>query len=240
MRYIEIPVYKFEELKVDIKEKVINQFRENNDMPFLKESLMERLNEILKENNIEVLSGLELYYSLTCSQGDGVCFIGNFEYKGLYFYIRHVGRYYHYNSININHELNYEILDEGKITDEEIDKLVREFRDAYKAICNKLEKVGYENIEWENKEETIRDTIEANEYEFFANGDISPFSSIESPDKQSFNRIFDKAVRWLDNKEFHSWLCRCYGAMSVPNGRRILVKSIEGQIYSLISNRKRK
>ena len=59
-------------------------------------------------------------------------------------------------------------------------------------------------------------------------------------EREVFNRIWDKARRWLSNEEFNNWLCFCYGAMSVTTfdeGRRQLADSIHGRIYSIIAER---
>ncbi len=240
MRYVEIPIYKFEELDRNIKEKVLSRFREVNDMPFLEDTLMERLEELLKENSIEVLSNLRLLYSLSHSQGDGVCFTGSFKYKDYITVIEHRGVYYNTESVSFLSSC-CDRGDEDSMTSDA--DPYDEFIDKCTEICSKLEKIGYEIIEYENSEEHIREILECNEYEFFFNGNILLLKDMKakvSPDRESFNRIFHKARRWLNEDEFHSWLCRCYGAMSVPNGRHVLVKSIEGQIYDLIANRKRK
>ncbi len=239
MRYIEVPIYKFVELNHDVKEEVLNRFRETNDMPFLDDSLMERLKELLIEHNIEVLSNLKIHYSLTHSQGDGFCFTGDFLYQGHKKVIEHHGHYYNAESVSFISSCYEEDDKDNSSSSDPYD----EFIDIYTEICHKIEKIGYEFIYEENSEEHIRETIECNEYEFFSNGDIVSFRNIGArvlSNVETFDRIFDKARSWLNNGEFDSLLCRCYGAMSVQNGRYVLVKTIEGQIYDLIANRKRK
>jgi len=175
MRTVEINIYKFEELSNAVKEKVVNRFRDNNDTPFLKDDLEEELNRLLKENNIEVINNCDFYYSLSHSQGDGVCFVGQFKYKKYRIAVNHKGHYYHYKSVNFEYEY-YEPYDkEGNeivMTYDEHKAISDEFSSIYKDICRKIEKLGYDIIETENSEEHIKEDIKANGYEFYDNGDI--------------------------------------------------------------------
>lgn len=175
MRTAEINIYKFEELSNAGKEKVINRFRDNNDISFLKEDLEEELNRLLKENNIDVINNCDFYYSLSYSQGDGVCFVGQFKYKKYRITVNHKGHYYHYRSVNFEYEY-YEPYDkEGNeivMSRDEHKAINDEFSSIYKDICLKIEKLGYDIIETENSEEHIKEDIEANAYEFYDNGDI--------------------------------------------------------------------
>ena len=61
-----------------------------------------------------------------------------------------------------------------------------------------------------------------------------------STDCKEFSELWLKACRWLDKEEFHEWLCFCYGAMSMTENRALIKRSIAGQIYTIISLRKRK
>ena len=78
-----INIYTFDELSDDIKEKVLNKFREQNDYHFLEENLKEELNDKLQAKNITETGETSLRYSLGNSQGDGLSFIGDFEFRGL-------------------------------------------------------------------------------------------------------------------------------------------------------------
>ena len=172
MRTVEVNIYKFDELSDKAKERIIIRFRESNDMPFFSEELNEILKALLNENKIEILGKYNFYYSLSHSQGDGVCFVGEFKYKGYKMTITHQGNYYHYKSINIQHE-SYDEEDNSKIMwDGEFRSVDDEFRSIYKNICNEIEKIGYDIIDHENSEECIKENIESNGYEFFNNGDI--------------------------------------------------------------------
>lgn len=184
MRIEKIPIYKFDELSDEVKDKVITKFREGNDFPFLSDDLEEELKSLLEENKIEVLDGLKLYYSLSYSQGDGVCFVGNFKYGKCRISIEHKSNYVHYKSVNISIEL-YDDIDEEEneiyLSPKEHDDVLDEFKSIYKTICNKIEKDGYSIIENENTEEAIKDVIECNEYEFYKNGAIFIPSNVILP-----------------------------------------------------------
>jgi hypothetical protein len=160
-------VYKFDELKKETQEKVINRFREQNEIEFLEESLTDYMFQLLEEHNLKPLNDdAKLYYSLTYCQGDGVCFVGRFNSPLNYLIvINHKGNYYHKRSVEIS------IMDE---TGEELqdEKVFNIFKNLYEEICDKIEKQGYAIIENENSEETIKENIELNDYEFLENGEV--------------------------------------------------------------------
>jgi len=183
MKTKKINIYEFEELKDDIKEKVISRFREGNEYYFLEECLNEELEEELKNNGIEEIGETELRYSLGYSQGDGLSFIGNFKYKNVEINIKlgqNSNYYSHSNTTDINRieeynddENDYDITEELKIIQEqEKDEIEEEFKELYFDICRKLEKSGYAHIESENSDESITENIKANNYNFRENGEI--------------------------------------------------------------------
>jgi hypothetical protein len=165
MKTININVYEFDELSEKAKEKVINDFRNNNDFPFLNEQLNEELKQQLEDNKINY-SNLKLFYSLSYCQGDGVVFTGDFIYKDFNVYVKTTGRY--------NHKYTASFIIEDKATGEEINniKIEEEFKNIFYSICDKIEKIGYSSIEYENSEEYIKESIKANEYYFRSNGEI--------------------------------------------------------------------
>jgi hypothetical protein len=174
MREIKLNVFKFDELPEAIQEKVLNRFRENNDNPFLEDSLYDLLYNKLIENGIEYIptvdnkGGVKLLYSLSYSQGDGCCFTGTFKYlnkvdeEAITVYIKHRGNYTHSNSV----EFSFEDSDGNELMD------VESFKDLYLEICKEIEKAGYEEIEYNNSDECIKETIAANDYEFYDDGTI--------------------------------------------------------------------
>lgn len=138
---------KFSEYLKQIKYKVksLKDLEEYSEYDFLSDDLQNLLYEKLKENNIKEVKDLKIYYSLSNSQGDGVGFYGEFEYKGINIKIIHYGNYYHYNSKNI-----YLLQEEFKTSKEE-ELFYNEFNELYINICKELEKEGYNYIDLENK-----------------------------------------------------------------------------------------
>jgi hypothetical protein len=168
-----INVYEFEELKDNIKEKVIDRFRNKNDYYFLKENLEESLKELLEQHNIK-FEDFNLFYSLSYCQGDGLCFIGTFNFKGFRFFVTHHSRYYHKHSTDIEMQEDYEEDDELKnlINSKVKEATEGEFKGIYYKICGELEKEGYDFIEYEDSEENIKEIINLNEYTFMENGEL--------------------------------------------------------------------
>ena len=168
-----ISLYKYNELSKEAQEKVLSHFQENNDFYFLEESLNELLSEKLEKNKIKIIDGLQLYYSLSYSQGDGACFTGNFQWKGYDIRIKKAGSYCHEYSADfyISHydknHLGFE--DEEEEANEGI---YEKFKELYRSICCEIKEAGYENIEYENSEEAIKENIESNEYTFREDGEI--------------------------------------------------------------------
>lgn len=158
-------VYKFEELSREAKDKAIQRWYENEDYPFLNDDLTEELKYWLNEEKIEIVDGLKMYYSLSYCQGDGFCFIGTFKYDDFYVHITHVGNYYHKRSVNF--EFENELGEEDNCGN---DKGIRNFLDLYRAICDKLEKYGYDILEYRMNDEEFAEMSESNEYEYHANG----------------------------------------------------------------------
>ena len=111
MREATIPLYKYEELSEKAKERALNTFREHNTMHYLDSDLREGLHNLLREYDIETLNKLDIFYSLSHSQGDGCCFVGEFKYDKYRITIKHQGHYNNSCSVNTDIEL-YEPYDE--------------------------------------------------------------------------------------------------------------------------------
>lgn len=172
MELREIKVYDFEELSKDTREKVLDNFREQNDFYFLEDDLNEELNQLLEDNKIKVLDKPILRYSLSYSQGDGVSFCGLFEYKGFDFRIVE-GNLSNLYSHKYTTDININYYDEGDDLNEELSEIIfNEFREIYFNICDTLENSGCSQIEHENSDEAIKENIKLNEYEFLENGDL--------------------------------------------------------------------
>ena len=175
MRKVTIPIYKYKELSEKAKEKALNTFREHNEMYYLEDNLKEELYQLLIKYEIDILNKCDILYSLSHSQRDGVCFVGGFKYDKYRIIIIHQGYYNNSNSVNIDIELYESYDEEGNeiiMSSEEETKIYNEFEQIYEEICNTIEKIGYDSIEYENSEEYIKDHFEANDLEFFADGSM--------------------------------------------------------------------
>jgi len=183
-----ITVYTYNELSDKAKEKARNYYQEHiaQDIldSFLNDYLYERLDELLKENNIidntslqktnytfkgKVITKKErcqLQYSLGYCQGDGLQILGKYSYDNVNVNIKHYGHYYHNKCIDMYFYNNdMEDLDES-------DKRIEAFKDIYNNITKQLEKDGYEYIESEQSEESMLDYFNGNDIKFYKDGDI--------------------------------------------------------------------
>lgn len=156
-------LYFFNDLEDEAKEKAREWYRNgNSDSPFLSDYLHEITSEMLTEAGYTV-EDLEMFYSLSYCQGDGVSFSATLE-KGnaRYFVSKYAffGRDVHEMSMNVEGE------DLTTFESIECDDILEEMRE----IARKVEKLGYEYIENENSDETVDDNINVNEYTFTREG----------------------------------------------------------------------
>lgn len=160
MKTIETKVYTFDELSDEAKEKARDWFKEGDDMPFMKESMNEKLMDLLADNGIkydESRDEVECYYSLAYCQGDGAMFVGQFDWNGRRVKVTQSGHYYHAYS----REIDIPDASEREYAD---------FEKLYVGICKKLERYGYDFIESEQSNDVVDENIRANEYTFTAEG----------------------------------------------------------------------
>ena len=156
-------VYKFEELSQEAKDKAVENYNSDNQYSFLKENLTDYILENLKRLGFTIIKDINIFYSLSHSQGDGFMFEGIISDKDFNTYsIKQNGYCYHENSKIITGYNNEA---------EDID--VDDFdENIYIPLCLRAEKRGYEEIEYESSEEYFKDECEANEWEFLENGDM--------------------------------------------------------------------
>lgn len=159
-------VYEFDELSKDAQEKAIENYREGLDFPWLTDDIANRLEELLKENKITYDELPKIYYSLSYCQGDGAMFEGTIYWKAWTITAKQSGHYYHYNS----KELSIYSTKTGK---DAPDDVYDKFNDVYVSISKELEKYGYDVMETALSDENMIDIIQANEYEFYADGSIA-------------------------------------------------------------------
>ncbi len=197
----EINVYEFDELSDKIQEKVIQRFVEQEfeymNLDFFEEFAKDYIEEKGFED-IEIQYSLSYSqgdgFSFEGTSSNNVKFLReNFGEKFVIlatsYYVddlvisvnRSSHQSVHSNSVYFDISINY-ISDDGSdytAYDKEISKLselVSELEDkgAYflEDICKKLEKDGYSEIEQMTSEETIKENIEVNEYEFDIEGNL--------------------------------------------------------------------
>ena len=162
MKTTQINLYEFDELSEDAKSKALNNHNENNDYYFLEENLNEYLRQLLEDNGIK--GDAKLYYNLSYSQGDGVNFEGNFEYKNIYFDISQEGRC-----------IEAQFDEDDELKNDLIEVIEQDFKEIYATICDSVKKIGYSEIEYEQSEENFKELCECNEYTFEIDGTMRNF-----------------------------------------------------------------
>jgi len=162
MKTVTYKVYNFNELSYKAKQNAIDKWYEKEDYPMLAEELTESCKALLEDKKI-THDDLKLYYSLACCQGDGLCFIGKFQWKKYRISITHNYRYYFAKStaITLEDEEGNEVYDKD---------VIEQFTNIYLDICGKLEKEGYSTLEYRMDFEEMQENCEANEYTFTDDG----------------------------------------------------------------------
>lgn len=163
-----IELYEYSELSLEAKEKALAKWNETNDDPFMQSHMINMLKEKLDEYGIKYdADSLDVRYSLSSSQGDGFMFIGTLTWGKYTIYIKHGGgHYYHSNSAHIEMQETDNL---GFHMDEE-HKDVKMFDALYHEICKEMERIGYDEIEYQTSAEAFEQACEANSYTFREDG----------------------------------------------------------------------
>lgn len=186
MQTITVDLFKFDELSDEAKKVAIEWFRGivNEDM-----SLLGFTDDCERQAAEAGFDNAKVRYSLGYSQGDGVSFKAEIDVKKFlklanstlsdkkieiiashceYVCKGNEGRYAFANKSDIDLWL-----DSNK-SKPNIEALVAKtmtlIEDTYMDLCHEFEKQGYADIDYQNSDESITETIEANEYDFTANG----------------------------------------------------------------------
>jgi hypothetical protein len=88
----------------------------------------------------------------------------------IYGKVTHFGHYYHWNSMNVTIDAESQI---GVLTpkqEEWVDEIKGAIAELCKELSKKLEKIGYNEIEYQNSDEVVDENIMANEYKFTKEG----------------------------------------------------------------------
>lgn len=190
MRTIRTKIYKFEELSEDAQQTAIDKFRNNLEI------YLDFFNEDAKEQieKAGFYDDIKLQYSLSCCQGDGLSFsCKRIEWKTIeplftevlgqgkektakliFEYCSFIckgndGRYCFAskNDIDFTFE-NYNR--EYQNIKEVVGNVLTKIENKYLELCKQLEKQGYSEIEYQQSDEVVKETILANEYEFTKDG----------------------------------------------------------------------
>jgi hypothetical protein len=162
---VKYQVFNFQELNREAKEKAIKDHYEAEEYPFLESDLIESLKALLEQKKVKY-DNIKLLYSLSYCQGDGLCFTGNFEYKGKHYKITHSYRYYFSKSVEIE-----EIKEDENIYLPFQDNKDHPFIKLYLSICKELEKEGYGILEYRMNDKEFAEFCESNDYKFLKTGE---------------------------------------------------------------------
>lgn len=185
MREKTYQVFKFNELSQEAKDYAMQKYYESEDYYFLKEDIRQELIELDK---FKVFENVELSYSLSCCQGDGLSFKADINWQNFlkakkisqktidkmndyiykFFSSGNTGRYYYASNSDIQWEDQGSNMKEALV--DKIDALRDEIAEYYLDICKKLEKYGYSILEYRMTEAEFLELCESNDYEFTADG----------------------------------------------------------------------
>lgn len=136
-----IKLYEYGELSPKAKKKALAKWNETNDNPLMQSHMINLLKEKLEERGIKYdVDSIDVRYSLSNCQGDGFMFIGKIEYKGHTVTIKHGGHHYCHKYTG---EIDYPEASEREYVD---------FQKVYYLICDEMERVGYDEIEYQQSE----------------------------------------------------------------------------------------
>lgn len=184
MRQETINLYKFEELKEDIKQKVIEKYRDINvEYQEWYDGVFEDWYLKLKKLGYE---DTKIYFSGFGSQGDGACFIAKVNIEGylsahklktkfkkllecadnISITITHNWRYYFASSTDVNFEYFED--------DEKVESLLNQLETVIRSERETLGKEIYNNLDEEYygliSDEAVKQAIQGNDYEFMNDG----------------------------------------------------------------------
>ena len=152
--------FKLSQLR-DLKLSELKAEHGEDDFCFLEEDLRSRITEKLQEKGYKA-EDIKLYYSLSYSQGDGLCFIGNVETPTAIFKITHSNRYFHEYSTDISItqlKIKEDFVYFEDLTNkqrERAEKIQASFIEEYRQLCKETAKIGYSIIEETQKDNVLR------------------------------------------------------------------------------------
>ena len=168
--------YEFSELSPEAQERAVNDWRDDKASDDCSWWLTPLLEDHLDDQLGSEDQQLNIYYSLSYCQGDGVALEGRitpataplltWPAGAAYAYFKHSGHYSHAYSFSCTVEA-----DEGdEIEGPAVDVLLNQLRE----VCFSLEKIGYKALEADLEESNIREEIENNtDADFTAEGKLA-------------------------------------------------------------------
>lgn len=171
MKTIAQNIYTIKELPKDVQKKVIEKNRHINVEHEWYDFIFDNFIIEAKKYGF-IVTSKDIHFSGFYSQGDGACFDGEIKtrFKNVRFDIRKnhfAGNYCHSTTRFIDFENLYPDKPLSKI-----DKKLKELQENYKMLCDKLYKTLSDNYEHLTSDESILESLEANEYYFYNNGEF--------------------------------------------------------------------
>ncbi|WP_028987576.1 hypothetical protein [Thermicanus aegyptius] len=185
---IEVKIFRYEELSEKAKNRARNLYREwglNYEPQIITEYMEEVLNDL-------GYGGVEVYWRLSHSQGDGVAFYGKLndpdkllkrlltekEFRrweriskasGVEIRINRIGSYYnHYNTMEVVVDSDRLYQDDYPFVSIFLKKIEQKIQADVKEVSKKLEEYGYKELEYQESDEYIDMLLD--QEEFLADG----------------------------------------------------------------------
>lgn len=169
-----INLYEYSELSPEAQKKALDQWNETNDNPFMQWLMINELKVELDQRGIAYdEDSIDVWYSLSYCQGDGFMFVGTLYPFGNRVIIKHNnGRYYDYNTALFNYDTDEAQASLTDFSETMTEAEQKAFEEEYRAICKKMEQIGYDEIEYQQSEECFLSACEVNGFTFRANGEM--------------------------------------------------------------------
>lgn len=180
MREINVKLYKFKELPENIRELVLKTWYDDETYPWLTTDIEEYIRQ--HEYNF-FFSDFKVQYSLSWSQGDGLCIDGEIDVdtalrklfpkmpKKKRERFRDEHNIYTRNSVGYYYAAKWQVHCDAMEQDKEfMDTYYPAIAKAYLDLCHDAEKFGYDILEYRMGEDEFAEICENNGYEFFESG----------------------------------------------------------------------
>lgn len=154
-----ISLYDYSELSEKAYLKAYHAWYEHETDPMMQSHMINVLKDMLDEIGLEYdEDSIDVRYSLSYCQGDGLMFVGRLTYKGEEIEITHRNPHY-------CHMYTAEI-ETGDLNSEDVDA----FKALYQKVCKEMEQIGYDHIEHVTSQDSFKEACEANEWTFREDG----------------------------------------------------------------------